>query len=82
MVSGLIFTLCNAFLFIGCSKNQRHFFIPWLVLMMIKLIIAYLIVLILLGSGILALVFSEKAKGNDAFHTGFYDIRPTGKIVN
>jgi hypothetical protein len=38
--------------------------------MMIKLIIAYLIVLILLGSGILALVFSEKAKGNAVFHSG------------
>jgi hypothetical protein len=60
LVSSIIMTFANVLLLVGCIKNQKHFFIPWMILKMIGIVAAYLIVLILLGSGILALVLTEQ----------------------
>ena len=50
-------------LFHGCYKHKRLLFLPWMILNMISIIIAYLFVLILIGSGIMALVVSDRVDG-------------------
>ena len=60
LVSSVIMTLCNIMLFQGCYKRKRFLFLPWLILNMISIVISYLLVLILIGSGIAALVVSDK----------------------
>ena len=60
IVLGSVMSLSNTSLFIGCVKRQRLFFIPWLVFKMVGIVICYIIVLILIGTGILVLVFGRK----------------------
>lgn len=70
MTSSAIMTLCNMMLFHGCYKQKRILFLPWLILNMISIVISYLLVLILIGSGIMALVVSQKMDGQMFYNQG------------
>ena len=42
LVMGAILTICNILLFVGAYKRQRGFFLPWLIIEMIGIVLAYI----------------------------------------
>ena len=82
LASGLILTFCNAFLFIGCLKNQKHFFIPWIVITMIILVCVYLIIAFLVIIGTISLVtsVSDNQKGSISVNISPNNVYITGSF--
>lgn len=70
LVSGSVMTVANFLLFVGCSKDQRHFFLPWLVLVMIQIVASYLLVIVFIIGGIIGLVASESFRGHYYYADG------------
>ena len=70
LISGSVMTLANFLLFVGCSKDQRHFFIPWLVLVMIQIVASYIMVVVFFVGGIIGLVASDSFRGHYYYADG------------
>ena len=51
LVMGSILTLCNFLLFVGAYKRQRGYLLPWLIIEMIGIVLAYIVVAFFLVVG-------------------------------
>ena len=62
---GLVMAASNLFLFVGCLKRQKNLLIPWLVFKMIGIVTSFVLVAVLLGIGLLDLVFGAGTVADD-----------------
>ena len=62
---GLVMAASNLFLFVGCLKRQKNLLIPWLVFKMIGIVTSFVLVAVLVGIGLLDLVFGARTVAAD-----------------